>query len=400
MLKRQVFIGDFVIGSEEKKAVLEVLDSQRISEGKKTKEFEKLFAKYIGTKYCVAVNSGTSALVAGLLALINDERYPRIKKGAKVITSPITYAATSNAIILAGLEPVYVDIYGDDYTLKIDEVEELLKNAKVLEEYCMILPVHLMGYANDMFVLNSIAKKYGLATFEDSSQAHGTVIEGKKAGACSLLSTFSFYIAHNIQAGEMGAIVTDDENIYKLIKQLKANGRMCSCPVCIRSKGRCPHKDKDFDPRFTHEYIGYNFKTMDIQAALAITQVKKADKIFKTRQENVKRLFKILKQFQNEIRLPVFNKYVSYLALPLLAKNGDRKTICNKLEEYGIETRPLFGCLPTQQPAFKRFKKKYEGKLPNAEYIGKNAFYIGCHQYLNDGDFDQIENSFTKIFGG
>ena len=263
--ERRVFVGDFRIDDDERKAILEVIEGGRISEWKKVKEFERLFAKYIGTKYCLAVSSGTSALIVGLLALLYDERFPKAKKGAKIITSPVTYISTVNAIVLAGFEPVFVDIDKRTFKLNVGQIEDILKKENP-DGYAGILPVHLMGYPNDMDEINTIADRYGLFIFEDSAQAHGTMYNGKKAGSLGLLAVFSFYIAHNIQAGEMGCVTTNDEKLFKLMMQLKANGRLCDCPVCTRSKGVCPGAKKygyddeeDFDPRFTHEYVAYNF---------------------------------------------------------------------------------------------------------------------------------------------
>jgi CDP-6-deoxy-D-xylo-4-hexulose-3-dehydrase len=399
--KRKVPVGSFVLGDEEISAVVDVLKSQRISEGPRTREFEKTFAEYIGTEHAVAVNSGTSALLVALLALIYDERFPRIKKGAKVITSPVTYAATANAIVLTGLEPVFLDIDPATFVIRPETIEEYLSGASDIEEHCMILPVHLMGYPNAMVEINGIADRYGLAVFEDSAQAHGSMVGDRRTGSMSVVADFSFYIAHNIQAGEMGAVTTSDRELAKLIRKLKANGRTCSCESCTRGKGVCPYSEHDFDPRFRHEYIGYNFKTMDIQAALALTQLKKAAEIFKKRQENVRELLRRLDFAGEAIALPRFDEKVSYMAFPMVLKGGSgfsREDVLRRLEAAGIESRPLFGCIPTQQPAFEFLKARYEGRLPNAEHVGKNGFYIGCHQYLGPEDFDQIESAFRSIF--
>lgn len=272
-------VGEFKVGAEEKEAINEVLESGKISEGEKVREFEKMFAKYIGTKGAVAVSSGTSALIAGLEAV---KIKFKVRPKGKVITTPLTYIATSNAIVLTGLEPIYVDIDKDTFCITPNNIRAHLEEVDDVAEYVMILPVHLMGYPCDMDKINKIAKDYGLLVFEDSAQAHGTIYNGKKTGSLSLLADFSFYIAHNIQAGELGAVTTSESEILKLVKKIKANGRLCDCPLCLRSQGKCPkllsHKgEDDFDPRFTHELIGYNFKTMEFQAALALVQLKKAD---------------------------------------------------------------------------------------------------------------------------
>lgn len=398
---RRIYVGDFHLGEDEKKAVIEVLDLGRVSEGKKVHEFEKLWANYVGTKYSVALSSGTAALMVGWSALKYKQKYETKKR--KVITAPITYIATSNALVLTGYEPVYVDVDPKTFVITPENIKKHLDTVEDLENYIAINPVHLMGYLCDMDKINEIAKEYNLVVIEDSAQSHGSIYKNKKAGSMSLFSIFSFYVAHNIQAGEMGALNTNDIEIYKLVKKLKANGRLCNCLVCTRHEGKCPYMSldkEDYDPRFTHDIIGYNFKTMEFQAALAISQVKKADEIFKKRQNNVKYLNEKLSKFFSVLQLPVYSENVSYLAYPIVIKDPkiiSRKQLRYYLEKEGIENRPLFGCIPTQQPAYAYLKKQYQDKLPNADYIGRNGFYIGCHQYLTKEDLDYIIEVFEKI---
>ena len=399
----RIFVGDLRIGTEEKNAILAVLENGRISESKKVKEFENRFADYITRKYCVAVNSGTSALIAGLYALLYDERFPLVKKGAKVITTPITYIATTNAIVHAGLEPVFADVNLEDYNIDCRQIENLLQNAAE-GEYCMILPVHVMGLPCDMEWINAIAEKHRLVVFEDAAQAHGTLYKGKKAGSLSLLADFSFYIAHNIQAGEMGAVVTDDVILYRMLKRIKANGRLCDCAVCTRMDGYCRHEDKqmdsDRDPRFLHDLIGFNFKTMEFPAAIGVEQLKKSAEIILRRQENVKLLNSRLEKYGYAFQLPPLSTDYSYLAYPMLIKDKTgikRKVLRAFLESKGIESRPLFGCIATQQPAYAYLAEAYRGRLINAEYVGENGFYIGCHQYLSEEDIQYVGDVFDAF---
>jgi len=401
---RFVPVGDFKILDDEKTAIIDVLEKGKISEWKKVREFERLFARYVGTKYCLATSSGSSALLLGLLALKYDERFPKVRDGAKIITSPVTYIATSNAIMLSNMEPVYVDIDKRTFKLIPEEIERLLAEENP-DRFAGILPVHLMGYPNDMDEINEIAEKHNLVVFEDSAQAHGTVYKGRKAGSLGLLASFSFFIAHNIQAGEMGCVTTNDARLSTLMRQLKANGRLCKCYVCTRSQGKCPILDKyqgedDFDPRFTHEYIGYNFKTMEFPAALGVCQLRKADWIFKRRQQNVRYLNERLERHACLFYLPSYSEDISYLAYPMVIKEGaglSRLWVRNKLREKGVESRPLYGCIPTQQPAYSQFKDRYQGKLPVADYVGRNGFYIGCHQYLGKEELDYIVESFQDM---
>ena len=401
-VKRRISVGDIQISVQDRAAINEVLDAGRISEWWKVSEFEKLFADYINTKYCVAVNSGTSALIVGLSALIYDSRFPKIKEGSKVITTPLTYVATINAIVLTGLEPVFIDVDPYSFSILPQRIEEHLESVNDPENYSIILPVHLMGYSCDMDEINRIARKYDLVVLEDSAQAHGSLYKRQRTGSLSLLSIFSFYIAHNIQAGEMGAVMTDDEKLKNLMRRLKANGRVCDCSVCTRPNGYCPYfpQDEDFDPRFVHDVIGYNFKVMEFEAALGVSQLRKADLIFVKRQNNVRFLNEHLDKYSDDLQLPAFSENVSYLAFPIVIKEHSkftRKYLREELEKNGIESRPLFGCVPTQQPAYNYLKEEYEGKIPNAEYAGKNAFYIGCHQYLHKDDLEYVVYIFDKI---
>lgn len=366
-------VGDLKIGNAERKAINDVLDSGRISEGEKVRQFEQEWAKYLGAKYCVLVNSGTSALICALTVL------KELTEHHQVITTPLTFIATINAIKLSGFYPIFVDIKMDTFGMDEIKANDYSKNG-------IVMPVHLMGYPADIDLLN---QKY---IIEDACQAHGSIYKGRKVGTIGLMGCFSFYIAHNIQVGEMGAVVTNDEGCYKLLKQIKAHGRECTCPICHRPT--CPHKDHD--PRFTHTLVGYNFKTSEFNASLGLCQLKRIDKIIKARQKNVWLLNKGLKDIK-QLRLPIFSDKVSYIAYPLLLLSGSRNAFCKRLEENGIETRPLFGCVPTQQPAYDYLKNSYKYKLPNAEFVGEQGFYIGCHQYLTTKDINRIIKTFKDI---
>lgn len=397
-----VSVGDFRIDAVERDAVLAVLDSQRISEDAKTREFERRFADYITVKYGVAVNSGTSALVLANLTLQKSGRYPKAKSGAKVITTPLSYVATSNALVLTGFEPVFVDIDPVDMVITPERIEAAVAEHGA-DNIAGIIPVHLMGYTADMDAINTIAKKHSLFVVEDAAQAHGSKYRGRIAGSMSDMSIYSFYIAHNIQAGEMGALMTNDAAYARLARQLKANGRLCDCHVCTRRDGICPHKDDDpdtdLDPRFLHAHISYNFKTMDLQAALALTQLDRADEIFHARSRNVQYLNEHLSFLEPVIRLPRFSPDVSYLAYPMLVADTSvisRKKVRMLLDDLGVESRPLFGSIPSQ-PAYAAYRERYAGILPNADNIGEHGFYIGCHQYLTKADLDHVVEAFRRI---
>lgn len=402
MAQLRVRVGDFRLGKREKDAINEVLDSGRLSEGARVREFERQWARYIGTRYCTVTSSGSTALIAGLMAL---KHLRGLGNGMKVLTTPLTYIATSSAVNAVGWEPVFVDVDRRTFVITPESVEAHLCQAPDPESYALILPVHLMGYAADMDGIKTIADRYGIPVAEDSAQAHGTLYKGRRAGALGCFGAFSFYIAHNIQAGEMGAVTSDDRDIDRLVRKIKAQGRACDCQVCTRPEGHCPRldgkaDDNDDDPRFTHDLIGYNFKTMEFQAALGLTQLERADWIVAQRQRNVRYLNEHLARFAEILQTPPYSDEVSYLAYPLVIKRPDlisRKQLRHALEARGIETRPLFGCIPTQQPAYAYLKARYEGRLPNAEYLGHHALYLGCHQYLQEEDLAYVVSVLGEI---
>lgn len=388
-------VSDVRFSKNEENAVTKVIRSNRITEWTKVAEFEKQFARFVGSKHCVAMNSGTSALVAGVEALKHSKEF-NIKAGSKAIVPALTYVATSNAAILSGIEPLFVDVNADDFCISVESLKTVLEER---EDVSLLMPVHLMGFAADMPGIMKIAGEHNLAVFEDVAEANGSLLNGKRLGSFGHLAEFSFYASHNIQCGELGAIVTNAEGIADLCKKIKSNGKL------YPEDDISPYVGEIEDPYsgYTHAVYGYNFKTTEISAALAIEQLKKYKQIHKKRYENVKYLNDELEEFSGLLQLPKLSKDVSYFAYTVLIKEPSRisrKKVREMLEKKGIETRPLFGCVPLHQPAYASYKPLYQGKLPNAEFIGKNAFYVGCHQFLSEKELSYIAKVFREIFKG
>ncbi|MCK5013368.1 MAG: DegT/DnrJ/EryC1/StrS family aminotransferase [Candidatus Omnitrophica bacterium] len=397
-------IGDFKATGKIVNAALAVLKSNRITEGEVTSEFEHEFAGISGKRYNVAVNSGTSALISALDAL--KFKYG-VNTDSQVITTPVTYIADANAIIHSRLTPTFVDIDIPSLLITPDKIKEKIDDTvdNTCESISGILPVHLFGQMCNMSEINSIAKENSLFVLEDAAQAHGSTVDGDIAGSFGDISIFSFYVAHNMVAGEMGVVSSDYQSIIKYVKSIKSNGRVCTCDVCKRSEGKCPYQDKVQDPRFTHQYIGYNFKTTDLISSIALAQIKDLDKIITKRENNVRFLNYKIEDITHIFHLPKLPKRgdkISYLAYPMVLKQeySDSVNIAkfrHELEQNGIETRPIFPSIPTRQPAYRKFKNAYYELLPNAEYVSDNGLYIGCHQYLSQDDLDRIVKTVDKI---
>ena len=397
----EVKIGDFILTGEEKKAMLSLLDNNTISEGRKCRQFEADFCKYIGTSHCASANSGTSALMLIMAALKYHSKYGGMiaKAGNRVITTPLTYIATANSIATTGFEPVFADIETRTFAIDPEKVKEVAEKETGI---CGMMPVHIMGYPADMDALNSIAAKNGWFTVEDSAEATGSLYKGKRTGSLGTAGAFSFYIAHNIQVGEFGAVTSNDKELVERAHRLKGNGRICYCTVAQVEGGECPHTEYDFNPRYLHDMIGYNFKPMEYQAAVGVEQLKKIGWIKERRQHNVKTLNDLLAPLEGQLQLPPYSDQISNLGYPLLIldKNVSRAKVCRSLGAQKVESRPIFNSIPTQQPAYAHLKKKYEGKLPNAEFVGNNGFYVGCHQFLSGEQLHYLAKAISSAIRG
>jgi CDP-6-deoxy-D-xylo-4-hexulose-3-dehydrase len=285
--------------------------------------------------------------------------------------------------------------------------------AKVINERTRgLLPVHLFGRPAPMDEIMELGNKHHLAVIEDASEAHGARYKGRLVGTIGLMGAFSFYVAHIITTGEGGAIITDDDELDTLLRSIRAHGRACSCKVCRLNTGNgelCEKRfldDEDqalYDGRFRFERIGYSAKMNDLEAALGIDQIERLDLIVAKRRHNMKELTNSLKPYQEHLVLfddRNEDELISPLVYPIVIRKGtpfSRRQITRFLEHRGIETRPMFGSIPTQQPAYRYlgFKPK---DFPNADYIGANGFYIGVHQNLTQDDIAMIQNAFTEFF--
>jgi len=368
----KIHIGDFQFTGAERDAINRVMDSGRISEWREVRAFEEEFAAWMGTKYCVAVSSGTAALMVGLKTL---EYLGMVPAHASVLIPALTFIANANAVKLCGMKPVFADIDQHTYTMQPEYV--------VSADADMVLPVHLFGFGANIAAINSAAmwRPDTRILCEDACEAHGTLIGEKKAGSLGTWGASSFYIAHTIQAGELGALVTDNADIARVAKQVKVHGRMCTCKTCTRNTTGCPRL-KDGDPRFMAQFIGYNFKPMEWSAAIARAQIVKASENIARRKANATTLTKLLTDGQDRFVLPGFRPGDVPMVYPIVLKDGNRDEVIVKLETAGVEARPCFGCIPLQQPAYAEYKRQYEGMLPVSEWVGGSGFYVGCHQYL------------------
>ncbi len=385
-----------IFDKKEINSAIKTIRSLNISQGKKVFEFEKKFSNYIGMKYGIATNSGSSANLIALTAL---KEFYDLNDGDEVIIPAATFATVAMPILQIGLKPVYTDIDINSYNIDTNKIKSAItKKTKI------IMIVHTLGNPVDMKKINKIAKKNKLIVFEDCCEAHGSSINNKKVGSFSIISAFSFFVAHNITTGEGGMILTKNKKLDEICRSLREFGRTNqkdsnNLKTRFKNKGKL----KNFDNRYIFERIGYNMRMTDILASFGIEQVKKLDLLNKIRSENAKKLDYFFIHKANKffsLTKKIKGSFHSYYTYPLLIKKNSpfkRLDLAMFLENKGIETRPLFcGCLP-DQPAFKKEKGRNADKLINSRYVRDNLLFFGIHPSIKSNEIKYIKKVFTNF---
>jgi perosamine synthetase len=335
------------LGFTEVQNVIDVIKSGMLAQGAKVKEFEEKFAKFIGTKYAVAVNNGTSALHSAYLAC-------GIKEGDEVITTPFTFAATINMIKACGAVPVYVDIK-DDFNIDENLIEEA-----ITQKTKAIVPVHLFGKSCNMKKIKDIAKKYGLKVIEDSAQSCGSEYKGKKVGSFGDCATFSFYPTKIISTAEGGMVTTNSKEIYEKL-------------LLIRNHGKFGH---DYD----YKDFGFNYRMSDVHAAIGIAQLEKIENFLRIRR-NIADWYNF---YLNEhISIPVEEmgcKHV-YNNYSFCIKNRDM--FIKNMRANGIDVRIYY-----PEPF---------SDLPNASRISKEIVSIPLRADLTTDEIEHITDNILRL---
>lgn len=381
------------IDENDIQAVVQVLRSERITQGPKVEEFEKALADYCGVKYAVAVNSGTSALHIACLAA-------GVKPGDEVITSPITFVASANCAVYCGAKPIFADIDPQTYNVAPGEILKKLSG-----KTAAVIPVHMAGQSCDM---EGIAKTVQDALpnrkafiIEDASHALGSLWKGYKVGACtwSDMSVTSFHPVKHITTGEGGAVLTNNERLYSKIKLFRSHGITHRQEEFVARERAFSGKVSDGRPIPNPWYyeqieLGYNYRLTDIQSALGFSQLKKMDLIRNRRREIVNRYnteFGNLDGFTTPFESPdCESNFHLYVGLFDFAKIGmDRAEVTHRLRERGVQTQVHY--IPVHlQPFFQARFGTQPGDCPRAEAYYAKCLSLPLHHALTDEDVDQV----------
>lgn len=346
------------LGSEEEERVLAVLRSGVIAQGPVVKELEDRFATLVGVEHAVAVNNGTTALIASLAVL-------DLKPGDEIITSPFTFAATLNAILEAGATARFADVSDDDFCVTPESVEALVgPRTKVL------LPVHLYGQPAAMTEISRIADEHSLTIVEDAAQAHGASVDGRQAGGFGI-GCFSLYATKNLTTGEGGIITTDDASIAARLRILRNQGM-----------------------RQRYEYVtaGNNYRLTDLQAAIALPQLDRYDRMVAARAENAARLSELLVGIhglttpaQVEGRFHVWHQYTV-----LLPEGTDRDAVVEGMTAAGVSTGIYYPRLVHDYPPYRDRADVILDPTPVAASVAARCLSLPVHPHLADGDVETI----------
>ena len=350
------------IGDEEKKAVLEVLDSGIIAQGPRVKAFEAAFAAMCGVKFAAATSSGTTALHTALLA-------HGIGAGDDVITSAFTFIASANSILYTGARPIFIDI--DPATFNLNPA---LIEAAITPHTKAILPIHLFGLCCDMDATMAIAKKHGLVVIEDACQSHGAEYKGHKVGSFGT-GTFSLYPTKNMTSGEGGMITTNDPVIDEKCRVIRQHGMR---------------------KRYYHDELGFNFRMTDIHAAIGLEQLKKLEHFNEIRQANAKFLSTHLEGVTVPA-VPEGCKHV-YHQYTIRVPGGKRDALRTHLQEKGVGSEVYYP-VPIHQQTYYVQDLGYNQSLPETEQAAKEVLSLPVHPALSPADLETIVaavNEFMK----
>ena len=354
----------------------------RLTKGNVTLEFEKKWSKWLGTKYSVFVNSGSSANLLMLYALIISGRM----KNNKVVIPGLCWATDLAPILQLNLEPILCDI--DLGTLSID-LEELEKTF-IEENPSTLLLVSILGFSPKMNEIIELCKKYDVILLEDNCESLGTEYEGKKLGNFGLMTSFSTYFGHHISTIEGGVVSTNDDEMNDLLLSIRSHGWDRDLSVEKQKELRGKNNISDFDAFYTFYYPGFNLRSTDLQAYIGLGQLEKLDEIIEKREKNYKRFFSEIK---NDFWSPnMVGSLTSNFCVPIIHPN--KENIIKKLVEKGIECRPLVCGSMGRQPFYvDRFGVK---PLKNCDLVDNLGIYVPNNHSLTDDELDLIINTINE----
>jgi len=375
-----------------------VLKSRHITMSKITKNFEKQFSKKIGCKYALMTNSGSSANLLAISAIINPLFKNKLSPGDEVLIPSVCWSTSLWPIVQNNLKPVFVDVDLDTLNISINDLKK-----KITSKTKAIMCIHVLGTSANLNQIKKITNKKKIILIEDACESLGAKFNNKHLGTFGDFGTFSFYYSHQITSGEGGMIVCNNIKNYNIIKSLRSHGwsRETSFHNFYKKKF------KKLDDRFLFINSGYNVRPTDIQAAIAHNQFKRLNKFINIRKQNRKKIIlkiKKNKKWDNQFYFISHSKQVnpSWFGLPMLINKkylNKKKKFLIHLTKNGIENRPILSGNFTNQPATKLYNlNKKKLSYVNAQKVENIGFFIGLHtKKISNKIAEYITDNLLKI---
>ena len=370
-------------------AINRVINSNRFTMGPEVEMFEKEFAEYFGSKYAVMVNSGSSANLIAISALILSDKYD-LNKGDEVIVPAVSWATTYTVLYQCGLKLKFIDIDLDTFNLNLNELENAISdNTKA------IFAVNLLGNPNDFDRLLKICDENNLILIEDNCESMGAKFNGKYTGTFGVCGTFSTFYSHHMATMEGGMVLTDDDELNDIMKSIRSHGwtRNLGENSPFNTK-----KDKFYE-MFNFIFPGYNVRPVEMEAAIGREQLKKLDGFLKERKSNGKYF---LDKFSNinSISLQKNLDDSSFFGFPIIFDDDvQRKEFIELCDENNIEYRPIVAGNFTKNKVIDYFDYSIYGDLKNSNILHNNGLFIGNHHFDVKKDLDEIYNLLIKLVG-
>lgn len=351
----------------------------QLTKGPLTVEFEKKWNDWLGTKYSVFVNSGSSANIAALYSLLISKKL----KNKKIVVPAVSWATTVSPTIQLGFEPIMCDCDISNLGLDISHLKTIIKH----ENPGAIILVHVLGFPNYMDEIMKLCDENNILLIEDTCESTGSRYNNKLLGTFGNLSTFSFYYGHHMSTIEGGMISTDDEELYNILVSIRSHGWDRDLHITEQTRLRQLYNIDDFNAAYTFYYAGFNIRSTDLQAFIGIGQMDKLENIISNRHNNYKK-------YQDGIKNDYWkitdekNVYVSNFAYPIISNKRD--IIIKALNESSIECRPLICGSMNKQPFW--YNQFGEQSLPNADIVHKHGLYLPNNHEMTDHEIETVIN--------
>jgi CDP-4-dehydro-6-deoxyglucose reductase, E1 len=395
-----------LIGEEELQNMVSASLDGWLTTGRFNTEFESKLAEFLGVKYCLSVNSGSSANLVAFNTLTSPKLGDRaIQKRDEVIGVAAGFPTTVNPIIQFGAIPVFVDVDINTHNINVDLIE-----AAITHKTKAIMLAHALGNPFNIGRVKEICDKYNLWLIEDTCDALGAEFNGQKCGTFGDIGTLSFYPAHHMTMGEGGAVFMNNPELKIIAESFRDWGRDCYCdPGCDNTCGcRFEQKHGDLPYGYDHKYVyshsGYNLKITDMQAACGLAQLGKLDFFIERRRSNYTYLRNKLESLTEFIQLPIptENSNPSWFGFPITLKDGcgiSRVDVTKFLDTHKIGSRLLFAGNLLKQPYFKDVEYRVVGELTNTDKTMNDTFWIGVQPALKEEHFDFVAEKLEELFG-